>query len=308
MLHSRMLGYLDEVARAGSIRKAAERLGIAASSINRQILALEAEYGVPLFERLPRRLRLTVAGELLIAHVRQTLREQALMRSRLVDLQGRRRGLVRVATMGGLANTLMPPLVAWMRQHLPYVKLGVRALPLEGVVAAVAAGEAELGLGYQLPPDPKLRVLARASARVGAVVAAGHPLAALGRVSLGECLGYPMVIPDQSLTVGALLAQAFERAAIAVDTVVETNSVELLKRSATLGDTIAFLSEIEVEVECRAGELAFLPLRDAGAPQQELRLVARRTGALDAAQSRVAEELRGMLGRVSEVAAVPRGS
>ena len=63
MLHSRMLAYLDEVARAGSIRRAAERLGIAASSINRQIITLEEEYGVPLFERLPRRPRLTVAGD-----------------------------------------------------------------------------------------------------------------------------------------------------------------------------------------------------------------------------------------------------
>ena len=302
MLHSRMLTYLDEVARAGSIRKAAERLGIAASSINRQIIALEAEYGVPLFERLPRRLRLTVAGELLIGHVRQTLREQALLRSRFVDLQGRRRGLVRVATMGGLANTLIPPLVAWMRQHLPYVKLVVRALPLDGVVGAVAAGEAELGLGYQLPPDPKLRVLARTTARIGAVVAPGHPLAANGRVSLGDCVGFPMVIPDRTITVGALLADVFDRAAISVDTVVETNSIELLKQSAS-GETITFLSEIEVEVERRRGELTFLALRDAGVPSQELRLIARRTGALDPAQSRVAEELRQMLARTGSESA-----
>ena len=51
MLHARMLHYLDTVARAGSIRGAAERLNIAASSINRQILALEEELGVKLFER-----------------------------------------------------------------------------------------------------------------------------------------------------------------------------------------------------------------------------------------------------------------
>jgi DNA-binding transcriptional LysR family regulator len=115
MLHSRLLNYLDEVARTGSIRKAAERVGIAASSINRQILALEQDLGVPLFERLPRRMRLTIAGELLLTHIRATLREHDRMRARLIDLQGRRRGLVRIATMGGLANTLMPPLVAWMR-------------------------------------------------------------------------------------------------------------------------------------------------------------------------------------------------
>src|SRR5579862_8524095 len=59
MLHSRLLRYLDEVSRLGSIRKAAVRLNVASSAINRQILALENELGAPIFERMPRRLRLT---------------------------------------------------------------------------------------------------------------------------------------------------------------------------------------------------------------------------------------------------------
>ncbi len=299
MLHGRLLAYLDEVVRAGSIRRAADRLGIAASSINRQIIALETELGVQIFERLPRRLRLTAAGELLIAHVRQTLREHTLLRSRFIELEGRRRGLVRIATMGGLANTLMPPLLAWMRAHHPHVKLVVRAMPLEALIAAVVAAEADLGLGYQIPPDAKLRVLARAQARIGAVTAPDHALTRLGAstVSLADCTAYPMVIPDRSITLGALLADALEHAAIGVETVVETNSIELLKRAATQGETVTFLSEPELAVEMRAGALAFLPLRDAGLQHQELRLVARRTLALDAVQSRVAEELRAMLGR-----------
>ena len=71
----RLLRYLDEVARLGSIRKAASRLNVASSAINRQILALENEIGAPIFERMPRRLRLTSTGEVLIAHVRETLRD-----------------------------------------------------------------------------------------------------------------------------------------------------------------------------------------------------------------------------------------
>ncbi len=50
MLHARMLSYLDEVARCGSIRKAAANLSVASTAINRQIIALEQELGEPLFE------------------------------------------------------------------------------------------------------------------------------------------------------------------------------------------------------------------------------------------------------------------
>ena len=296
MLHSRMLGYLDEVARSGSIRRAAERLGITASSINRQILALEADYDVQIFERLPRRLRLTVAGELLISHVRHTLRAHAEMRSRFVDLRGQRRGLVRIATMSGLANTMIPPLVTWMRAQLPYVKLVVQTHGRDELVASVINAEADLGLGYQIAADPKLRVLAKTISRIGAVTAPGHPLAARGEtVSIADCVAYPMVIPDRTITIGQLLANAFESMMINVELVAETNSVELLKRTATLGETVAFVSEIETEAEVARGDMVFLPLRDAGLQSQELRLVARRTAPVDATASRVAEELRSML-------------
>ena len=52
MLHSRLLRYLDEVSRLGSIRKAAVRLNVASSAINRQILALENELGAVSYTHL----------------------------------------------------------------------------------------------------------------------------------------------------------------------------------------------------------------------------------------------------------------
>ena len=85
MLHGRVLRYLDEVARLGSIRKAARTLNVAASAINRHIIELEEEVGSPIFERLPRGLRLTASGVLLIAHIRDTLRSEWASR---VVLQG----------------------------------------------------------------------------------------------------------------------------------------------------------------------------------------------------------------------------
>ena len=102
LLHSQLLRYLDEVARAGSIRKASAKLNIASSSINRQILALEAELGNPIFHRLHRRLRLTPVGEILIDHVRRTLKDLGLAVGQIEDLKGIRRGEVTVALVGGV--------------------------------------------------------------------------------------------------------------------------------------------------------------------------------------------------------------
>jgi DNA-binding transcriptional LysR family regulator len=207
-------------------------------------------------------------------------------------LQGRRRGLVRLATMVGLTTSLLPEVVTWMRGRHPSVKLTIQVLSHDAIVAAVLAGDADLGLGYQLPADPKLRLLCRAGLRLGAVVAPGHPLAGRGGVSLGECAGYPMIIPDRGVTLGAILADALERGAVAVDTVVETNAVELLKAAVATGDAVTFLNELDVQRERRAGTLVFVPLPDGQVPRQELRLVQRARGGLDAAPSLLAEHLR----------------
>ena len=72
----------------GSIRKASARLNVASSAINRQILALENELGAPIFERMPRRLRLTATGEVLIAHVRDTLKGHQRVEAHIEALKG----------------------------------------------------------------------------------------------------------------------------------------------------------------------------------------------------------------------------
>ena len=66
-LHPKALRYLTAVAQLGSVQAAAREVAISASAIDRQILLLEEELGVPLFERQPRGMRLTAAGELLMA-------------------------------------------------------------------------------------------------------------------------------------------------------------------------------------------------------------------------------------------------
>src|SRR5260370_8442129 len=88
----RFLRYVDEVARAGSIRKAADVLHVTASAVNRRIMDLEEELGSPLFERRPRGVRLTAAGELLVRYIREQTGDVERLKSQIEDLNGLRRG------------------------------------------------------------------------------------------------------------------------------------------------------------------------------------------------------------------------
>ena len=97
MRHLRFLRYVDEVARAGSIRKAAGQLHVTASAVNRRVMDLEEELGAPLFERRARGVRLTAAGELFVRYIREQSGDVERMKSQIEDLKGLRRGTVRIA-------------------------------------------------------------------------------------------------------------------------------------------------------------------------------------------------------------------
>src|SRR5271169_5996371 len=122
----RVLTYVDAVARYGSIRKAADALNVAASALNRQILDLETDLGSTLFERLPRGVRPTAAGEVFLAYARQAISELKVVESRIEQLRGMVRGQVHVAAVESVAGGLLPSAITQFQATHPYVRFRVR--------------------------------------------------------------------------------------------------------------------------------------------------------------------------------------
>ncbi len=295
MLHARMLRYLDEVVRCGSIRAAAERLHVASSSINRQIIELEDELGTPLFERLPRRLRLTSAGEVLIAHVRQTLRDHERARFRILELKGVGRGTVRLATMNGPAGGVFPKLCRDFTLAYPGIKFQVRNLTAPEIVAAVDEGDVDFGLGYNLPSNANLQAIDVFNARLGAVVAPNHPLASQAGIRLSDCVPYPIVRATENLTIRGLIDRASKLADVTLRAVCETNSIEMMKFIISTGEAISFLSAPDVADDVRDGKLVFLPFSDRGLATNPLTLIQRSRATASPSTALFIEALRARL-------------
>lgn len=292
-----MLSYLDEVARAGSIRKAASRLNVAASAVNRQILALEDSLGTPLFLRLPRRLVLTAAGEVLIRHVRSTLREGEIARAKIEQLKGLHRGEITVALMSGLAGNLVPQALTEFRQSNPRVKIYLSLLTTgEAIQQAILAGDADLGLGFDFPTRPGLRTLAASVGRLGAVVAAEHPLAARGSLRLSDCIDHPLVVADATMVIRPYLDDAFAGARLPLDPMIETNSIEVMRQIAILGDAVTFLTAHDIDFERRAKRLTLIPVRELAARNQTLILLGHDRGP-SAIASVLVEKIKIVLAR-----------
>lgn len=300
MLHSRVLRYIDEVARSGSIRAAGERLNVAASAINKHVLQLEEMIGEPLFERLPRGLRLTPAGEILVAHVRRTIKEYSQVEAEIRDLKALQSGEVIIATMNGLAGGIVPKAAAKFCARHPRLKISIRVMFIHDIVQAVIDGEADLGLAFNLPPSPQLETLWKMDTRLGAVVSPEHPLVGLDTLPLAHCEPYPLIFADKSMLIHGIVADAFANAGLTVEPAFLTNSIETMKCLAAAGDGIAFLSKFDIAEEQRNGVLTYLQIRDRTFGKNVLSLVQREKRSHGLATSMFAEEITRALRATTE--------
>lgn len=149
----RQLRYFCAVVREGTFTRASEAEHVAQPSLSQQILKLEAELGARLFDRLPRRAKLTVFGRAFLPKAERILRELDEARTELLDMSGSGRGEVVAGVIPTIAPYLLPRLLSGFavrnpgiavniveditpalleRLHQGTIDLAIAALPVEG--------------------------------------------------------------------------------------------------------------------------------------------------------------------------------
>lgn len=254
------LRYFCEVVATGSIREASERLNIAPSAVSRQIQNVEADAGLPLFERHPRGMRLTAAGELYAQHARQVLLDAVRVQSEIDDLKGLRRGNVRVHTVEGIVSSFVVPAIAAFRGKFPGVSFYLVVTASEFVEAAVRENETDIGIAFNTHPHPEVTYVSRLRDPLVAVVSSTHPFAMMPNISLSELATFPIAVPDSSFGIRMLFDQQCRRCKVSLSPVVVTNSIEALRAFAISGSGIAVMTSRAITQGVAEGTLVGIPL------------------------------------------------
>ncbi|MDE2238957.1 MAG: LysR family transcriptional regulator [Rhodospirillales bacterium] len=232
MRHLTSLRYIEAVAKSGSIRRAAESLAINSTALNRRILAVEADLGVPIFERLPRGVRLSAAGEILLQHIRDQLGDMDRVKGLIADLSGERRGHVSIACSQALLPYFLPEQISLYRRAHPGVTFGVHVRDRDEAEQSLISREADIALVFEPVRMSDLELLLAVRQRIEAVLHPDHPLAAKKTLRLRECLSFPIALPTAPYGVRHLLENATRRSSLKLTPVVESDSFEFLYRHA----------------------------------------------------------------------------
>lgn len=271
--HYRSALYFDAVRRHGSVREAARHLSLAASAVNRQILNLEDELGLKLFERLPGGMSLTAAGEVMARHAIAVLQDERRAFGEFDALRGLRRGEITVTSAESLNASFLPYVIREMARRYPAIEVKIRTAGSNEIPAALLKGEADLGLAFSLPHNRELQQLAVGKFRLGAIMRPDHPLAAEatdGLISLAQCVRHALILPGPDLSIHSLLEAPLRRFDGRLQVAAQVNSLGLMKNLTLQLNAVAFQSRIGLETELANGTLTFLQLTRPGPMITEL--------------------------------------
>ena len=258
-MHAIVLKYFAEVARCGSVRKASEKLSVAASAVNRQILNLEEELGVELFDRLPNGLRLNPAGERLLRHAQATLHDFEVVRTEIDALKGERTGHVKVVSMDSLFIDVLPGVVEEFSRVYPAATYTITTAQPMDVAAMVLSGQADIGCSFLGRLPAGVAAVSLAAMPLGIVMPPGHPLAAKERVSLADVGRYPFMRSSTSAAVTSAMCPEFARFWDETEPVATCTWTPMLKRLIIAGKGISCFSKIAFIDELSRGELVWRP-------------------------------------------------
>lgn len=254
------LRYFLTVARTGSIAAASAQLNVAASAISRQIANLEAELDCVLFERRPRGMVPSPAGELLAQHAHQMLLRSEQVVTEIRELEGLARGLIRVACSEGFSLDIVPNAVASFHATHPGLRFEVTVLPPAQVTQIVAAGEADLGITFALAPTPQVETLYDGQVDMRALAAPDHPLARASVVPLSELARYPLALPTRETTLRQVFDAACLHEGIVVEPVLTANYLSTLLPFVRNSRGLAVMSELSVRTPLDLSALISLPI------------------------------------------------
>ncbi|HMJ09960.1 MAG TPA: LysR family transcriptional regulator [Polyangiaceae bacterium] len=284
-----LFAYVDAVAQHGSIRKAADALHIASSALNRRILDLEEQVGLPLFERLPRGVRATAAGELFLAYVRRSLKELRVLEAQIEGLRGLVRGHVRIAVAESVTGRMLPNAIADYQSRHPGISFSVTVDGPKRLTESLLRDRADLILTHAPVQGAGIAILASVAQPLCVLVSPEHPLAARANLRLRDCVAFPIAMPDETLAARAFIDAALERASVKFEPALVSNSIESTKVFAKTSNGVCFSFHIGREPDV-SGMLT-IPLSDPALHEARLSLAARRGRVLPVAAAAFAEEL-----------------
>ncbi|WP_456390399.1 LysR family transcriptional regulator [Profundibacter sp.] len=260
MRHLQVLKYVEKIARTGSLRSAAEELGITASALNRRILGIEQELGVQIFERHPAGLRPNIAGEILLKYIRDQIADMDRVKSRIADLSGMRAGHINIATTREVVQYFLPDLIKHHLSEFPAVTFGVNLHERGEAESSLLDNTNDIAIVFEPIHLKELQTVYAGTQQLFCIMSASHPLASKESLKIYDCIDFPLLLPKHPEGIRQVLDVIAGKIGITLEPALESNSLDLLRLMSQDSEALSFSLAINLRPDLEKDRLVSVPL------------------------------------------------
>jgi len=253
------------VAEARGFSRAAENVHVSQPAISMQVGELEAQLGLTLFHRLPRGVKLTAAGQLLLDYARRlgALADEA--ERAMAEVKGLCRGRLAIGASTTIGVYLLPNLLGDYRRRYPDIDLQFDISNTEDIENRLVDGTLDAGLTEGLPPKRD---------ELESAVFLRDELVPIGRLdhprlktssepfTLRQLCAEPMIMREPGSGTREVIENALAKRGQKLQRIpMVLGSTEAIKRAVAAGLGVAIVSHLTIQTELASGQLAILPVR-----------------------------------------------
>ncbi|MDD3763643.1 MAG: LysR family transcriptional regulator [Nevskiales bacterium] len=255
------LAIFHAVATCNSVSSGAQRLHISQSAASKQLIEFEQSLGLRLFDRLPRGVRLTEAGQLLLGHANRLFAIEAQAEHALIDLRDHARGQLRIGASRTTGSYLLPEHLAAFHQRHPGMEIQLQVANTRAVESGLLAGEIDIGFTEGIVANEQLEYTEFARDELVLVAAPDHPAVDCAPLAPGDLTRWSLLMHEEGSGTRAVTELALARRKLHIKPAMRLASGSAIKLTVAAGGGLAFLSSLAVRTEVLAGRLVVLPVK-----------------------------------------------
>ena len=263
------------VAKYLNYTRAAEEVNLSQPSVSVRMRELERDLGSKLFEQLGKKIALTEAGHLLVPYATRIIGAMSDARHAIDELQGLERGLLRIGASTTPGMYLIPRTLAHFKRSYPKIEVHLAVRDTRQIEDGVIRNEFDFGfVGGHLAGD-EVDVLPWITDHLVLVVPPNHILARKKSVKIVDLRKERFILREPGSATRAAIVNHLQKADLAVETDMEMENPESVKKAVQSGLGIAFISKFAVETELKAKSLVAIPVKGLDI-NRELKIVYRK--------------------------------
>jgi DNA-binding transcriptional LysR family regulator len=263
------------VAKHLNYTRAAEEVNLSQPSVSVRMRQLERDLGTKLFEQLGKKIALTEAGELLVPYASRVIAATADARDAMDQLQGLERGSLRIGASTTPGMYLIPQTIAHFKRTYAKIEIHLAVRDTRQIEDGVIRNEFDFGfVGGHLAGN-EVDVLPWMTDHLVLVVPFNHILARKKSVKTADLRKERFILREAGSATRAAVASHLQKADLEVETVMEMENPESVKKAVQSGLGIAFISKFAVETELKARSLVAVHVKGLDI-NRELKIVYRK--------------------------------